>query len=217
MNPRPCSGRRSGITLLEVMILMAVMAVIALLVLPMLARSQVRSSRINCINNVKQLGLSFRQWAMDYGDRLPMAVPMEQGGTKDHPLAHEAWVHFWVLSNEINTPKVLVCPEDKQRSAREEFTASGSLKNVSYFVSLDAEHDQQRLLLVGDRNLTANGKAVTTGIHVVNPNTVPGWTKAIHNQHGNVGFADGSAQKLSSAALQQYLIDNPQTNRLAIP
>jgi hypothetical protein len=39
----------------------------------------------------------------------------------------------------------------------------------------------------------------------------------MHNQCGNIGLADGSVQQFASARFQQYLRDNPQTNRLAIP
>ena len=217
MNTNPRLRCRSGITLLEVMILLAALAVLAMLILSVLTRPRVRSSRLGCRQNMNQLGLAFRQWAMDYGDRFPMEFTMAEGGTKDHPQAQEAWVHLWVLSNEVNFPSVLACPNDPERVEAKDFSTPGTLKNVSYFVSLDAGQDRPRMLLVGDRNLTADGKPVTTGIHTVNPNAVHGWTKAIHNRHGFVCFSDGSVQELSSAELQQYLSDNPRTNRLAIP
>lgn len=208
---------RAGMTRPEVMIFLAMVAAVAVLFLSVSTRPRMRSNQLGCRQNMNQLGLAFRQWAMDVGDRFPMELTMAEGGTKDHPLAHEAWVHLWVLSNEVSYPSVLACPTDPERVEANDFSTPGTLKNVSYFVSLDAGQDKPRMLLVGDRNLTADGKAFAPGIHTVNPGAVHGWTGAIHSQHGFMCFADGSAQGFSSAELQQYLSDNPQTNRLAVP
>lgn len=61
---------------------------------PMLdARAKARS--IACVNNLKQLGLAARIWATDNGDILPS--------------------DFLTMSNEIVSPKILVCPEDAGR------------------------------------------------------------------------------------------------------
>jgi len=42
-----------------------------------------RAMRINCINNLKQVGLSFRQWALDHGDQYPFNVSTNAGGTME--------------------------------------------------------------------------------------------------------------------------------------
>jgi len=199
------------------MILLAVMAIIALLALPRLTRARVPHGRISCVNHLKLVGLAFRQWSMDHGDKYPMAVSTARGGTKCHPLAYEPWVHFQLLSNELNTPKVLVCPDDRQVVAARDFGMRFGKANVSYFVSLDAEEERGALILSGDRNLTSKGVAMKAGLQVVDGSATMGWTKAIHNRHGNIGPADGSVRQVSNAGLQQYLRDNPQTNRLAIP
>jgi competence protein ComGC len=209
---------KSGITLLEVMVVMAVVfGIAAAVLLPYLARSRAISCRISCVNNVKQVSLSYRQWGMDHSDKFPMSLTMTNGGTMDHPLRFQAWVHFMPLSNELNTPKVLVCPEDRNRTEADTFETNLSNLNVSYFVGLEADEAKPRMILSGDRNLTTNGVPLSPGLFTLNTNDVFGWTKAMHNQHGNIGLSDGSVQQYSSAGLQQYLLDNPRTNRLAIP
>ncbi len=46
---------------------------------------------------------------------------------------------FPVMSNELNTPKILFCPEDKIRTQATMFTATQpGNSNISYFVNLDA-------------------------------------------------------------------------------
>jgi prepilin-type processing-associated H-X9-DG protein len=227
MNPFPRRERRSGIasrrcaiTLLEVVVLMAVLALVAVLVLPHLTRSVFsgpKAKRIPCVSHLKQAGLSFRAWAMDHGDKFPMSLPVTEGGTMDHPLAHEPWIHYQKLSNELNTPLVLVCPTDKRMKAAASFAAGFGNSNVSYFISLDADETMPQMLLAGDRNLSTNNKAVGRGIYTVTPNDVISWTREMHRHKGNIALADGSVQQSSPARLQQILTSAPRTNRLAIP
>jgi hypothetical protein len=42
--------------------------------LPGLARAKQRAQRINCVNNLKQLGLAVRMYAADHNDLLPPAA-----------------------------------------------------------------------------------------------------------------------------------------------
>ena len=207
---------RSGITLLEVMIVIAILAVLTVLLLPYLARPRMRS-RIGCINMLKQNGLAFRNWAIDNGDKFPMSVPATKGGTMDSPFVAQPWVHFLVMSNELTTPQVLRCPLDQQVKQARAFDASFGSNNVSYFVGLDADESKPQMLLSGDRNLTLNGKHVAPGLINLATNANLGWTKAIHKRQGNVGLADGSAQQTTAIRLSEVNTQSGETNRLAVP
>ena len=200
------------------MIVMAVLAALAgAVILPALSRPTNCSNRIRCVNNLKQVGLATRQWAMDHGDRYPMHTPVAEGGTMDHDRFAEAWVHFVVMSNELNTPKVLICPEDPLRNEQWTFATNLSNQDVSYFMGDGAKEEEPATILAGDRNLTTNGVAVYPGLYTLDTREVVGWSKSLHELSGNLAFADGSVRQLTSAALQQYLAANPHTNRLAIP
>ena len=146
----------------------------------------------------------------------PMAVSTNKHGTKE--LAADGanlFMHFVVMSNELNTPKILVCPEDNR-------TAAPSFKNlrnanISYFVGLDADETKPQMLLTGDRNVT-NGVAPRRGILELRPDRSAGWTEAIHNKNGNVGLADGSVQQLTTARLNSAIrVTGDATNRIALP
>jgi hypothetical protein len=87
-----------------------------------------RAVQITCVNNLKQVGLAFRQWALDNADQFPFNVSTNAGGTRElcdrgtDGFERNAACHLLVMSNELNTPKILVCPKDKRRQPGVSFT-----------------------------------------------------------------------------------------------
>src|ERR1051325_2205946 len=165
-----------ALTLIEVLIVISVLFV--LMVVFLLARPRATCCRINCMNNLKQIGLSFRTWAMDNKDQFPMQIGVTNGGTMELVNGGNVFPHFLVMSNELSTPKVLVCPEEKEgaRQMANTFTmpanSAGAIpltndNNVSYFVGVDADESQPTVLLAGDRNLTFNGQAARHGLRLI--------------------------------------------------
>ncbi len=105
-----------------------------------------QSARIHCINNIKQISLAARLWSKDNGDNLPS--------------------DFLSMSNELNSPKTLICPGDTNRAESLNWSGFGPA-NVSY-------------------------ELISPGISEVDPAVV--YLRCpIHN---NVGLVDGSAHML---------------------
>jgi len=60
-----------GFSLLELLVTVAIIAILAALLLTTLASAKRRAQRIECLNNLRQVGLALRSYADDHQDRLP--------------------------------------------------------------------------------------------------------------------------------------------------
>ena len=152
-----------------------------------------------------------------------MAVSTNKHGTAEWAEGGNAFRHFQAMSNELVSPKILICPRDSKRQRASDFlnttnaSSFQSNSNLSYFVSFDADETKPERLLSGDRNIT--GGVFTNGfLRLLKTNSPAGWTKELHEGSGNIGLSDGSVSQTTAPQLQQQLRTNTlQTIRLAIP
>lgn len=100
-----------------------------------------------CVNNLKAIGLSFRQWSLDNNDRFPFNTSTNSGGTMEYcapgndGFDANLAIHLRVMTNELNTTKVLICPADSSKRPAASF---GELRagNVSYQIRSGANVDE---------------------------------------------------------------------------
>jgi hypothetical protein len=106
---------------------------------PALGSAKAKAQSINCMNNMKQIGLAFRTFAIDNDGNYPFNLSTNKGGTLELCLRgsdgfdRNAALHFQVMSNELATPKILVCPADAKRQPALNFLSLRP-ENVSYQV-----------------------------------------------------------------------------------
>ena len=92
-----------------------------------------------CVNNFSQVGLAFRTYAMDNDDHFPFNVSTNAGGTREfcamdsEGFDSNAALHFQLMSNELYTPILLVCPKDWSRKPAASFRNLRA-SNVTYRV-----------------------------------------------------------------------------------
>jgi prepilin-type N-terminal cleavage/methylation domain-containing protein/prepilin-type processing-associated H-X9-DG protein len=221
MKPRRSNQRNRAMTLTELLVVVVVLAVLVVVFLPAFITDNPRDPRyfrINCVNNLKQVGLAFRIWADDNNGKLPMEIPIANGGTMELAATGDVVSTFQIMSNELSTPKILFCPMDPNHDFAAIRWTNFTAKNVSYFIGLDANTNRSRELLSGDDNFAIGGVPVKSGLLEISTNAPITWTAARHKFAGNIGLADGSVQQANDQLLVQKMIESGlATNRLAIP
>ena len=216
MKTQPATHQIKAFTRTELFVVIGVVAVLLVVILPALYSPDGRIHRSNCVNNLHQIGLAFRVWEGDNGDKYPMQIALTNSETIKLISSGNAYVLWQTMSNELSTPKILHCDGDKQKTNAISFTQGFSDANISYFFSLEADDTYPQIILDGDDNLAVNGVRVKPGILNLPTTNSLTWTKERHHGNGNIGMADGSVQQTTSESLNSAVIA-ATTFRLVIP
>jgi prepilin-type N-terminal cleavage/methylation domain-containing protein len=222
----------AAMTLFEVLVVIVILAVLVAILLPAIIPASGRRQGISCVNNLKEISLGYRIWAGDNGSLYPTDISVTNGGAMEWAATGDVAAVFQVMSNELGTPKILVCPDDATHAPATNFATGFSAKNISYFAGLDATNDSNpQMLLVGDSNFSVDGVPAKSGLLKVSTNSIGAWLPGRHPFYqphfwesapkhisGNVAMNDGSVQQFSSKEFQNVLAHTGlATNRFALP
>jgi prepilin-type N-terminal cleavage/methylation domain-containing protein len=218
MKPRFSNQRIHALTLVEVLVVIVVLAVIAAILLPALSAAKRKASHFSCHMNLQMIDLANQIFAGDHNGKFPIQVSLTNGGAMELIVTGNVAAYFQVMSNELSTPKLLICPADTDRIAATNFITDFNSSKISYFVGLGANTNSPQAFLSGDDNFAIGSVPVKSGLLELSTNVEISWTAARHKFVGNIGLADGSVQQTTQDELRQALQQTGlATNRLAIP
>lgn len=113
--------RRRGFTLIELLVVIAIIAILAAILFPVFTEAQRRSKMATCMNNLKQLGLAFRQYTDDNSGRMPKVgrsssrLPNWCGarGGGGWCILEEGQIYKYTKNKDL-----YLCPTDKKMKAK---------------------------------------------------------------------------------------------------
>ena len=223
MTLRVSNHQNHALTRPEVVAVIFSLFLLVIMLLPALGAAERKRSRVGCMNQLRQMGLGFRIWEGDHEDKYPMNLSATNSGAMEFAALGNAEAIFLTMSNQLSTPKILVCPADKGRWPAPTFSTPLTSSNISYFINPDSNEANPQEIMTGDDNLEIRGVRVKSGLLTISPNTPIAWSADRHRFSGNVALADGSCQGVSNSELTNYFLNSflSTTNavglRLAIP
>jgi len=174
-------SKTTGFTLIELLVVIAIIAILAAILFPVFASAREKARAVTCLSNMKQLGLAFHMYCMDWDETFPQAYQWKSR-----------------LQPYINTTEINKCPSrpDLPWYYGQGYNLGFAPMGVQGFPEKklgEIQNPSDKILVVEWDRCNAGPPCGPTGLLAGGATSF--WAVCrVHNGGSNVAFADGHAK-----------------------